>query len=65
MADPVQRINDLRQKVMAGEDISLEEAAEAVALIRADREPKLTTKADKAVKAIPIDLNDLFKPKEK
>lgn len=60
MTDPVQRINDLRQKVLAGEEITVEEAAEAVQLLRADREAKIAP-ADKPIKAVPIDLNDLFK----
>lgn len=65
MTDPVQRINDLRQKVIAGEEITMEEAAEAIQLLRADREVKTNTPTDKAVKAVPLDLNDLFKLKGK
>ena len=57
----IERINDLRQRVKLGDDLSKEEMAEAVQLLRGDRAARATTAATKATKAAPIDLNDLFK----
>ena len=56
--DPIQRINDLRAKINAGEEISKEESAEAVRLIRGNRTTAVTPHKKSNV---PLDLNDLFK----
>jgi hypothetical protein len=57
-ANPVDRINQLRAKIAAGEEISREESAEAVRLLRSRRLQSVTptTKSN-----LPTDLADLFK----
>jgi hypothetical protein len=56
--DPVARINELRLKITSGEEITREESAEAVRLLRAQRQRSVTpTKEAK----IPLNLNELFK----
>jgi len=59
MTDPIARINDLRQKVINGEEITKEEAAEAIQLLRADRASKLE-KASGTASKVPVNLGDLF-----
>lgn len=56
--DPIQRLNELRARVAAGESISRDESKEAVKLLRAQR-----AKATKPTKepTLPTNLNDLFK----
>ena len=55
--NPVDRINDLRQKVIDGESITKEEAAEAVQLLRASRTAALGSQKQSSV---PMNLGDLF-----
>ena len=55
--DPVQRINELRLKITSGEEITREESAEAVRLLRSQRQ-RATTPAQPA--KIPMNLNELF-----
>jgi len=62
MTDAIARINDLRQKVVNGEEMTKEEAAEAIQLLRADRSAKLEKSMGKAT-ALPANLGDLFAPK--
>ena len=59
MTDPITRINDLRQKVINGEEMTKDEAAEAIQLLRADRAAKLEKTVGKAT-ALPANLGDLF-----
>jgi len=59
MTDPITRVNDLRQKVIRGEEITKEEAAEAIQLLRADRASKVEKASGKASK-VPANLGDLF-----
>lgn len=56
--NPVERLNELRLRVIAGEEITKDESAEAVELLRAQR-----AKATKPAKepTLPTNLNDLFK----
>ena len=58
VANPVDRINELRAKIRAGEDISKEESAEAVRMIRSQR---LRATTPNTRSNLPADLNDLFK----
>lgn len=63
MTDEITRINDLRQRVRLGETLTKEEMAEALRLLRADRERRLgsaDSKKKAAAKPV-VDLNDLFK----
>lgn len=61
MTDEITRINDLRQRVRLGEELTKEEMAEALQLLRADRERKLGTSKANTTAAVPVNLNDLFK----
>lgn len=60
--DPLTRINDLRRKVLAGEQLTTEEAKEALQALRSQRES--TARPQKAA-VIPMNLNDLFSKEEK
>lgn len=59
-----ERLNDLRQKVLAGEDVSIEEYTEIIQSLRAKRNGDLVQSAEKKAKAKakadPIDLDTLF-----
>lgn len=57
--NPLVRINELRQKVIKGEPMTIEEAKEAIQLLRQQRAEKLGTTSKET--ALPTDLNDLFK----
>jgi len=67
-ADPVARINFLRQKVLNGEKMDNQEVKEAISLlrlVRKDKDNSLTSKeSKKSTKKpsveLPADLNDLF-----
>ncbi len=60
MTDAIARINDLRAKVIAGEELTQEEAAEAIQLLRTDREKKLSKASGGAQTKLPTNLGDLF-----
>lgn len=61
--EAISRINELRQRIIRGEALSVEEAREAISLLRQQRAaataPKESTPSD-----IPLDLNELFNKKE-
>lgn len=61
--DPITRLNTLRARVLAGEEITKEESAEAIRLLRADREMVLGKQVTKEAAKAPVDLESLFKPK--
>lgn len=60
MTDPIARINDLRQRVLAGEDLTPEEVKESTALLRARRKAATSTTDTKGEKSVPLNLNELF-----
>lgn len=66
MTDPVDIIKDLRNRVLAGEDVPQKELAAGLAALRKDREAAsakkavTTEKKAKAAAKIPLNLNDLF-----
>ncbi len=60
MTDAIARINDLRAKVIAGEELTQEEAAEAIQLLRTDREKKLSKASGGSQTKLPTNLGDLF-----
>ena len=60
MISEIDRINELRIKVRDGQPITKEEAKEALELMRAQRKGIMDAQAEKAGKAAPINLNDLF-----
>jgi hypothetical protein len=65
MTTPVDAINDLRRRIVAGDMPTEEECAAALDGLRLERASKLAAAETKAKKsAVPSDLNDLFKPKE-
>jgi hypothetical protein len=59
-----ERLNDLRQKVLAGEDVTIEEYTEIIQSLRAKRSGDLVISAEKKAvakaKAQPIDLDALL-----
>ena len=59
--DPVARINFLRQKVIDGEEISDEEIAQGISLLRQQQELQHQKVLEKEAKAAPMNLKDLFK----
>jgi hypothetical protein len=66
MTNEIHDINFLRQKVLSGEDLTPEETRTALDALRGDRKGvggEQTTTAGKSKKA-PLNLNDLFTPKE-
>ena len=65
----VEELNDLRQRVLAGEEFPVEEYREILRSYRAARlagvtaaAPKTKAKAEAATKAAPVDLNVLLGP---
>ena len=60
MTNPINRINELRLKVRDGISITKEEAAEAVQLMREQRESIMNAQTVKDAKKAPANLNDLF-----
>lgn len=62
MTDAIDKINEMRKRILAGEALTLEDSAEAIRLLVKDR-AELTEKQEKAAAAIPINLCDLFKEK--
>lgn len=66
--ETVDHINDLRRRVLEGEEVSKEELAAAITRIRQDREKAMTKKAAKTAKSAVAkkiesmeNLDDLFK----
>lgn len=55
--DAAQRINDLRRKVLEGHELSREEVAEAISLLRQSRAQSLE---ETKKRTEPIDLDALF-----
>ena len=59
-----ERLNDLRQRVLAGEDVTIEEYTEIIQSLRAKRNGDLVASAEKKAatkaKAAPIDLDALL-----
>lgn len=59
-----ERLNDLRQRVLAGEDISIAEYTEIIQSLRAKRHGDVTASAEKKAsaktKAAPVDLDTLL-----
>lgn len=56
-------INDLRRRILAGEDIPPAELAEAILALRTARTGATIARAERAAaKASPIDLSSLFPP---
>ncbi len=64
MTNAIARINDLRAKVIAGEELTQEEAAEAIQLLRTDREEKLSKASGGKQTKLPTNLGDLFTKEE-
>lgn len=62
--DVLLKINQLRQRVIAGEEISIEESKEAIKLLRQFRAEKTGPKEVKG-SSLPADLNELFADKSK
>lgn len=62
--DILLKINQLRQRVIAGEELPIEEAKEAIQLLRQHRAEKTGPKEVKG-SSLPADLNDLFADKGK
>lgn len=60
--DAAQRINDLRRKVLEGHELTREEVAEAIALLRQSRAQSLE---ETKKRQEPIDLDALFASDEK
>lgn len=61
MTDAITRLNELRLKVTEGEEITQEEAAEALQLLRSQRQAVLDVQQKKEAKSKPpMNLNDLF-----
>ena len=55
--NPVDRINELRSRFLSGEDITKEQAAEAVMLMRGQRAKSVTPSKEPT---LPTNLADLF-----
>lgn len=61
-----ERLNDLRQRVLAGEDVSTDEYKEIIQSLRSKRTGDITASAEKkatkakAEKAAPVDLDTLL-----
>lgn len=66
MSDPTARLNDLRAKVLAGEEVTTQELSEALAALRTQRASSMTKKIEKAEKKssaaalATVDLSSLF-----
>ena len=66
MSNPVETLKDLRDRVLAGEEVPQKELAAGLSALRQDREAAsakkavVTEKKAKAAAKIPMDLNDLF-----
>lgn len=61
MTNTIDRINQLRLRVRDGIEITKEEAAEALSLMREQRKGIMeATLAREKSRAVPINLNDLF-----
>ena len=58
--DPVQRINDLREKVLRGEDLTKGECKEAIQALRANALKSPERARKEAASRLPQDLKDLF-----
>ena len=67
MSTSVETINDLRKRILAGDEPSKEELAEGIRLLREDRMAAAEASARKPagrakVKVAPLDLSSLFPP---
>lgn len=61
MLNPIDRINELRLRIRDGKDITKEEAAEALQLMREQRKTVMDAASEKEKKRkTPMNLNDLF-----
>ena len=58
--DNVEKANDFRARIRAGEEVSKEELAKVFRALRSDRANAATVTEKKKEKAAPIDLNSLF-----
>lgn len=62
-ADPIIRLNELRQKVMNEEELTTKETEEVISLLRAQRSSQLAqtvARDKKTAEVAQIDLNKLF-----
>lgn len=57
----VDEINSLRLRITAGEDLSQEEIASGIALLRQQRKGVGGEQTEEKASTIPMDLNNLFK----
>lgn len=63
--DEIARINELRNRVVQNGEISLEEAREAIQLLRSRRSEAMGKHKSNEEAKVPLNLNDLFdKPVE-